>query len=51
MYLYIYITYIYISENTQNAHNDGKRAQPLKLLLETLFLVIKKCTGFTTDVI
>ena len=44
-YIYIYI-YIYISEYKQNAHNDGNRAQPLKRLLETLFLAIKKCTGF-----
>ena len=43
--------YIYILEHRQNAHNDGNRAQPLKQLFETLFLVIKKCTGFTTDVI
>ena len=41
----------YISEHKQNAHNDGNRAQPLKRLFETLFLAIKKCTGFTTDVI
>ena len=40
----------YISEHKQNAHNDGNRAQPLKRLFETLFLAIKKCTGFTTDV-
>ena len=44
-YIYIYI-YIYISEYKQNAHNNGNRAQPLKRLLETLFLAIKKCTGF-----
>ena len=48
--IYIYI-YIYISEHKQNAHNDGNRAQPLKWLFETLFLAIKKCTGFTTDAI
>ena len=46
----IYI-YIYISEHRQNAHNDGNRAQPLTRLFETLFFAIKKCTGFTTDVI
>ena len=40
-----------MSEHKQNAHNDANRAQPLKRLLETLFLVIKKCTGFITDVI
>ena len=40
-----------MSEHKQNAHNDGNRAQPLKQLFETLFLAIKKCTGFTTDVI
>ena len=45
--LYIHI---YISEHKQNAHNDGNRAQPLKRLFETLFLAMKKCTGFTTDV-
>ena len=28
---------------------DGNRAQPLKQLFETLFLAIKKCAGFTTD--
>ena len=52
LYIYIYI-YIctYISEHTQNAHNDGNRVQPLKRLLETLFLAIKKCTDFNTDVI
>ena len=50
IYTYIYI-YIYISERKQNAHNNGNRAQPLKRLLETLFLAIKKCTGFTTDAI
>ena len=56
MYLYIY-TYIYmcvcvcVSEHKQNAYNDGNRAQPLKWLLKTLFLAIKKCTGFTIDVI
>ena len=50
LYIYIYI-YIYISEHKQNAHNDGNRAQPLKRLLETLILTIKKCTGFTTDTI
>ena len=42
---------IYISEHKQNSHSDGNRAQPLKRLLETLFLAIKKCIGFTTDVI
>ena len=42
----IYI-YTYISEHKQNAHNDGNRAQPLKQLFETLFLAIKKRTGFT----
>ena len=36
VYIYIYI-YIY------------NRVQPLKRFLETLFLAIKKCTGFTTD--
>ena len=50
IYIYIYIC-TYISEHTQNAHNDGNRVQPLKRLLETLFLAIKKCTGFNTDVI
>ena len=34
------------AEHKQNAHNDGNRAQPRKLLLETLFLAIKKCIGF-----
>ena len=33
-----------ISEHKQNVHNDGNRAQPLKRLLETLFLDRKKCT-------
>ena len=42
---------MYISEHKQNAHNDRNRAQPLKRLLKTLFLAIKECTGFTTDVI
>ena len=56
MHIYIYIhTYIYIhihiSERKQNTYNDGNRAKPLKWLLETLFLAIKKCTGFATDVI
>ena len=49
LYIYIYI-YIYILEHTQNAHNDGNRAQPLKRFFETLFLAMKKCTGFTSDV-
>ena len=40
-----------MSEHKHNAHNDGNRAKSLKQLLETLFLDIKKCTGFTTDVI
>ena len=40
---------LYIAKCKQNAHNDGNRAQPLKRLLETLFLTIKKCIGFTTD--
>ena len=31
-------------------NNDGNRTQPLKRLFETLFLAMKKCTGFTTDV-
>ena len=44
--IYMYYIYIYISEYKQNAHNNGNRAQPLKRLLETLFLAIKKCTGF-----
>ena len=30
---------------------DENRAQALKRSLETLFVAIKKCTGFTTDVI
>ena len=47
---YVYI-YVYMSEHKQNEHNDGNRAQPLKRLLKTLFLAIKKSTGFTTDVI
>ena len=55
MYIYIYniymYIYIYISEHKQNAHNDGNRAQPLKRILKTLFLAIKKCTGFTTNFI
>ena len=52
IYIYIYIyTHTYILEYNQNAHNDGSRAQPLKRFLETLFLAIKKCTGFTTNVI
>ena len=50
MCIYIHL-YIYISEHKQNAHNDGNKAQPLKWLLKTLFLTIKKCTSFTTDVI
>ena len=41
----------YISEHKQNAHNDRNRVQPLKRVLETLFLAINKCTGSTTDVI
>ena len=49
---YIYLSiYLSISEHRQNAHNDGNRAQPLKGLLQTLFLAIRKCTGFTTNVI
>ena len=36
---------LYIAKCKQNAHNDGNRAQPLKRLLETLFLAIKMCTG------
>ena len=40
----------YILEHKQDAHNDGNRVQPLKRLLKTLFLAIKKCTGFNTDV-
>ena len=51
LYIYIYIYIYYISEHKQNAHNDGNRGQPLKRLFETLFLAIKKCTGFTTNVI
>ena len=57
IYIYVYITEyvniymrLYISEHKQNADNDGNRAQPLKRLLETLFLAIKKGIGFTTDV-
>ena len=50
IYIYLYI-YIYITEHKQNAHNDRNRAQHLKRLFETLFFAIKKCTGFTTDVI
>ena len=42
---------MYISKHKQNAHNYQNRAQPLKRLLKTLFLAIKKCTGFITDVI
>ena len=45
---YIYI-YLYISQHKHNAHIDGNRAQPLKRLLETLFLATKKSTGFTTE--
>ena len=37
---YLYSS-IYISEHKQNAQNNGNRAQPLKRLLETLFLTIK----------
>ena len=43
-YICIFSIYIYIK---QNAHNDGNRAQPLK----TLLLAVKKCTGFTAEVI
>ena len=43
-------TEICIGTHKQNAHDDGNRAQPLKRLFETLFLAIKKCTGFTTAV-
>ena len=39
--------YIYISEHKQNAHNNVNRAQPLKQLLETLFLTI--ISVFTTS--
>ena len=46
----VYMT-LTLKKNKQNAHNDGNRAQPLKQLLETLFLAIKKCTSFTTDFI
>ena len=42
---------MYASEHRQNARNDGNRDQPLKRLFETLFIAIKKCTGFVTDVI
>ena len=42
-----------MSEHKQNAHDDGSRAQSLKRLSKTLVLAIamKKCTGFTTDII
>ena len=46
-----YIYYTYISEHKQNVHSDGNRTQPLKWLLKTLLLAIKRCTGFTTGVI
>ena len=35
-------------EQNQNAQNDGK-SSAIKQLLETLFLAIKMCTGFTTN--
>ena len=48
--MHIYL-YVYVWEHKQNAHNDGKGAQPLKRFSKTLFLAIKKYTGFTTDAI
>ena len=41
---------MYISEHKQNARNNRNRAQPLKRLFETLFLAIKKCTGFIINI-
>ena len=39
----------YILEHNGNAQNDGNKAQCIKQLLETLFLTIKMCIGFTID--
>ena len=43
--------YVYILEHKHTAQNKGNRVRSLKRLLETLFLAMKKCTGFTTNVI
>ena len=53
MYIYIYICkyiYIYIYIGTQKHNNETmKTASAIKQLLETLFLAIKMCAGFTAD--
>ena len=44
--------YIYIYTRTQAKYTEQwKQSSAFKQLLETLFLTIKKCTGFTIDVI
>ena len=55
MYIYIYIyiyLYIYIYIGTQSkCTKRWKQSSAIKQLLETLFLAIKMCTDFTTDVL
>ena len=41
---------MYVYWNASKMHITMETAQPLKWLLKTLFLTIKKCTGFATDV-
>ena len=51
IYLYIYI-YIYIYTGTKSkCTKRWKQSSVNKQLLETPFLAIKMCTGFTADVI
>ena len=51
--LLILITFIppeISQEHKKSAHNNGSRALPLNGFFKTLFLAIKMCTGFATDV-
>ena len=52
MYIYIYV-YIYIYRNTIKIKctKRWKQSSAIKQLLETLFLAIKMCTDFPTNVI
>ena len=43
--------YVYVSEHSQNAQNDGKQSSAIKQLLETLLVAINMYTSFNTDVI
>ena len=50
MRIYLYVC-IYIYRNSRKLHMTIETELYLKRLLETLLLAMKRCTGFTIDVI